>query len=398
MAVEPGITKVLIVDGEEENLHALEQILDGLDITLTKATTGNDALRECLNHDFAALILNMELPDMDGYEVAKFVHEEEKTKHFPIIFVTPTHPDAYHEFKGYKAGALDYITTPINKQILHSKMRVLMELYQKRLEMVEKNRMLKEEIEKRKLIEEELRRLTGELMRSNRELELFAYTASHDLKEPLRKVTVFADRLRKHLNGKLDEKAEDYLERMEGASKRMKELIDGLLELSRITTRAEPFKKVDLAEVLVGIQSDMEVSISRAGADIIVCNLPSIEAEPLQMRQLFSNMLANALKFCNESPRILIKSRPVEKQAYQITIEDNGIGFEEKFLNVIFEPFQRLHPRGEYAGVGMGLAICHRIVSRHGGTITAKSTPGKGACFIITLPARQDRSSFSTGS
>jgi PAS domain S-box-containing protein len=240
-----------------------------------------------------------------------------------------------------------------------------------------------------KMSEERHKELAGELMRSNSELELFAYAASHDLREPLRKITTFADRLRFHLGGKLDDKAGDYLERMEGAAKRMKELIEGLLKLSKITTQAEPFKRVELREVLSGILSDMEVAIDRSGAIIEAGDLPAIEADPLQMRQLFSNLLSNALKFSNEPPRVLIGSRQIEGQAFEITVADNGIGFDEKYLDTIFQPFQQLHDRGEYEGVGMGLAICQRIVSRHRGKITARSAKGRGTVFVITLPARQ---------
>lgn len=227
-----------------------------------------------------------------------------------------------------------------------------------------------------------------ELQRSNKELEFFAYTASHDLREPLRKFTVFADRLRTHSARNLDDQGLDFLARMDRAAHRMTQLIDGLLELSRVTTRAASFCKVDLSKVISEVQSDLEVRLQETGAVIAAGPLPVIEADPLNMRQLFQNLISNALKFCEGPPRISIECRPVD-QLHEITIRDNGIGFDEKYLDVVFKPFQQLHERGTYEGIGMGLAICQRIISRHQGTITAKSTPSQGSVFIITLPERQ---------
>lgn len=235
---------------------------------------------------------------------------------------------------------------------------------------------------------EELDEKARELQRSNKELELFAYTASHDLREPLRKFTVFSDRLRIHSGPKLDEKGLDYLARMDKAAHRMTQLIDGLLELSRVTTRAVSYSNVNLSEVIEEVQSDMEVRLKETGAEIVAGPMPVLEADPLNMRQLFQNLISNALKFCTAPPRIVIRCRPVD-HLHEITIQDNGIGFEEKYLDLIFKPFQQLHERGASEGIGMGLAICQRIVSRHHGTITAKSMPGEGSVFIITLPVRQ---------
>jgi two-component system, LuxR family, sensor kinase FixL len=243
-------------------------------------------------------------------------------------------------------------------------------------------------ITKRRRAEEKLEKKAEELQRSNLELELFAYAASHDLQEPLRKITIFGDRLRVHVGPMLDERGRDYLTRMENAAQRMKKLIDGLLELSRVNTRGSSYRRVSLSKVIEDVLSDLEVHIQETGATIEAGPLPDIEADPLNMRRLFQNLISNALKFCTASPRIIIKSRPLD-HLHEITIQDNGIGFDEKYLDLIFNPFHRLHARDTYEGIGMGLAICLRIVSRHHGTITAKSTPGQGSMFIITLPGRQ---------
>jgi PAS domain S-box-containing protein len=254
----------------------------------------------------------------------------------------------------------------------------------------------------------ELRRAEGKLKTymaklewSNRELQDFAFVASHDLQEPLRKIQAFGDQLKSKHTETLGEEGRDYLERMQNAASRMQTLIQALLNYSRVTTKAEPFIPVDLKNVVQEVLIDLEMSIRGTGGDVEVGDLTSLEADPNQMRQLFQNLIGNALKFHREKPAVKVYGLPLDQAElkerssgggrYQIFVEDNGIGFDEKYLDRIFVPFQRLHGRGIYEGTGMGLAICRKIVERHGGTITAKSTPGKGSTFIVTLPMKQPK-------
>ncbi len=249
-------------------------------------------------------------------------------------------------------------------------------------------RLLKQEIHQRQ-----------ELARSNAELQEFAYVASHDLQEPLRKIQAFSDRLQSKCRDALTEQGRDYLERMQGAARRMQGLIEDLLTLSRVTTQAQPFVPTDLNQVVREVLSDLEVRLRQTGGGVEVGELPTLDADPGQMRRLCQNLLSNALKFHQdgEPPAIRIYSSRLQSVAtgmgfsdrWQIFIEDNGIGFDEKYLDRIFNPFQRLHGRGEFEGTGMGLAICRKIVERHGGTLEARSTPGEGTTFIATLPANQ---------
>jgi len=255
----------------------------------------------------------------------------------------------------------------------------------------------------RKRAEENLRAYAARLNQSNRELQDFAYVASHDLQEPLRKVRAFGDRLKAKYAEVLGEQGRDYLERMEGAATRMQDLIDDLLTLSRVTTQAQPFTLVDLNEVARDVLSDLEARIDQVGGRVEVSGLPTVEADRPQMRQLLQNLIGNALKFHQEeeAPVVKVYGGPVQNRkeelngghagdrAYQILVEDNGIGFDEKHLERVFVPFQRLHSRVAYEGTGMGLAICRKVVERHGGNITAKSTPGRGATFMVTLPVKQ---------
>jgi light-regulated signal transduction histidine kinase (bacteriophytochrome) len=241
--------------------------------------------------------------------------------------------------------------------------------------------------------------VSEELERSNSELQDFATIASHDLQEPLRKIRAFGDRLAERSAGVLDEEAQDSLQRMTNAAGRMQSLINDLLEYSQVTLRPEPPRPVDLGVVVTEVLSDLDERIRTSGGQVHVGPLPTVLASPFQMRQLFQNLIANALKFhaADVAPEVHIeaisrgdwrgqKGRRDRVSVWEIRVRDNGIGFEQKHVERIFAPFQRLHGRQAYEGTGMGLAICRRIVAVLGGTITATSRPRAGATFVITLP------------
>jgi PAS domain S-box-containing protein len=235
----------------------------------------------------------------------------------------------------------------------------------------------------------------AELSRSNNELEQFAFVASHDLQEPLRKIQAMGDRLRAKCQPLLPPETLDYLDRMQAASARMRSLIDDLLTFSRVIRDAQPFEPVELSGIVRDVLGDLEERIERSGGRVEVGDLPRIEADATQMRQLLLNLIGNALKFQPPGGCPLVKvaartSTPVAGEEYcELTVEDNGIGFEAQYSEKIFAVFQRLHGRGEYEGTGVGLAICRRIADRHGGSITATGQPGKGATFTVRLPLRQ---------
>ncbi len=251
--------------------------------------------------------------------------------------------------------------------------------------------------------EEQLRRHAAELERSNRELQDFAYVASHDLQEPLRKISTFTDLVLEDYGKVLDGDGRSYLERVQMAAVRMSRLIKDLLTFSRVETKGRPFEEIDLNEVLREVLTDLEVLLDDTGGTIDVGPLPIIEADPMQMRQLFQNLIGNALKFHrqDEAPAVSIRASYVDPEKLddddagegekrcRIEVADNGVGFEEKYLDRIFSPFQRLHGRSEYEGTGIGLAICRRIAERHEGSITARSKPGMGSTFVVELPVRQ---------
>jgi PAS domain S-box-containing protein len=234
-----------------------------------------------------------------------------------------------------------------------------------------------------------------QLQQSNLELQDFASVAAHDLQEPLRKVQAFGGRLKTSLGTEINEQAQDYIDRMLNATQRMQSLIRDLLKFARVTSQANPFLPVDLARVTREVLSDLEVRIAEENALVEVGCLPTIDADALQMRQLLQNLIGNALKFHQEGKppvvRVYVENADLSRSAdgmVQIVVEDQGIGFDEKYLDRIFTVFQRLHGRNEYEGTGVGLAICRKIALRHGGDITAKSTPGQGSSFVVALPFR----------
>jgi PAS domain S-box-containing protein len=258
--------------------------------------------------------------------------------------------------------------------------------------------------------EDKLRQFTVQLERSNRELQDFAYVASHDLQEPLRKIVVFGERLKEKNSEALGPEALDYLDRMQRAAARMQTLINDLLTFSRVTTKAHPFTSVNLAEIASEVVNDLEGRIELVKGRVELGTLPVVDAEALQMRQLLQNLIGNALKFRRpeEPPVVKVDAQIISapdapaKKLCRLTVSDNCIGFDEKYLDRIFNVFQRLHTRNEYEGTGMGLAIVRKIALYHGGDITAKSKPGEGSTFILTMPmvhpkeARDDSTETTT--
>ena len=263
-----------------------------------------------------------------------------------------------------------------------------------------------EDITDRKRIEEKLKVYAAKLERSNRELQDFAQVASHDLQEPLRKIMAFGDRLKSKVGDSLDEDCRDYLQRMLNAAARMQSLINDLMSFSRIETMGQPFVPTDLGLIASQVIADLETSVEKAGGRVEIEELPTIDADPMQMRQLLQNLIGNSLKYFRAGvpPVVRVYGQKLDapgpestdesalaRQLCQILVADNGIGFDEKYLDRIFTVFQRLHKKGEYEGTGVGLAICRKIVNRHGGTITARSSPGRGTTFVVTMPVRQPK-------
>jgi len=244
------------------------------------------------------------------------------------------------------------------------------------------------DIRERKEAEEKLKKLSDDLARSNADLQQFAYTASHDLQEPLRVIAGFVNLLAKRYKGKLDEKADEFIGYAIDGTKRMQVLIKDLLDYSRVGSTAKSFKPTDCLSVLDKAVFNLQIAIKESGAVITHDDLPTVMADSSQSIRLFQNLISNAIKFRGkEAPRIHISAKQKEDE-WIFSVKDNGIGIDPKFSDQIFVMFQRQHAKKEYPGTGIGLATCEKIVERHGGRIWVESEPGKGSTFFFTIPIR----------
>jgi signal transduction histidine kinase len=398
------VVKILLVDDKPENLVALEAVLDGLGQELIKAQSGKEALRACLEHDFAAILLDVKMPDMDGFEAAAMIREREQSKDTPIIFLTALKSEE-HLFRGYYMGAVDYLYKPIVPEVLRSKVSVFVDLCRKNTilkknsdALEQKNAELEKQMAERLRAEADVRRLnselerrveerTRELSRMNDELRQFAYVASHDLQEPLRTVASYAQLLARRYRGKLDKDADEFIDYMVGGVTRMHSLLNDMLAYSRVTeSKDRPLAPANLNAVVQSAIMNLDLAISENHATVHVYSLPTVHGDEIQLTQVFQNLIGNAIKYRAGEPPSVTVSAAEGVNEWTICVEDNGIGIHPQYADRIFGIFKRLHGR-ELPGTGMGLAICKRIVERHNGRIWVESEAGKGSKFCFTLPS-----------
>jgi signal transduction histidine kinase len=372
--------KILLVDDRQEDLLALEVVLSNENYEFYKGNSGRDALRILLKEqDFAIILIDIQMPLMDGFETATLIRENEKLKNIPIIFLTANNDSQDNIFKGYQKGAVDYLIKPVVPEILTAKVSVFVDLYKKNRELIAQKQSLTG-------LYRELAQRSEELARSNKELEKFAYVASHDMQEPIRTMVSFIQLLELKIKNNPDEETKQYMDFVVSASHRMRDLITGLLQYARINREEKPFEEVDCKDVVNEVIENLHSRILEEKVIIEADSLPVITADYVQIVQLFQNLIVNAIKFRSKnSPVIKISSRKADG-SYLFSIEDNGIGIEQKHADRIFEIFQRLHPLGEYDGTGIGLAICKKIVERFKGKIWMESVKEKGTTFYFTIP------------
>ena len=403
---------ILIVDDKTENILPLQKILELHGFETDAAESGEEALKKTLKNNYALIIMDVQMPGMDGFEVAEALSGSSRTKDIPVIFLSAINKEKKYISKGYETGAVDYITKPVDPDLLMLKVKMFFKLYQQQNELKATRDLLAKEIEIRKEAQENLEvkvnERTRELLDKNEELELknhelqqFAWVVSHDLKEPIRKIEIFI-RLLKEKFVPDDSLAVDYIDRTIRASERMTKLISDLLEYSRLSSDAIP-ESINLNDLVAEVLSDLDYQAEQKNAQITVQPLPTLSAVPSQIRQIFQNLIGNAIKFSRPeaAPQISIVCERIAEKAfnstvsdtgdyYQISVSDNGIGFEEMYLDKIFVIFQRLNDRESYEGTGIGLAIAKKIIEKHNGLITAKSKPGEGSVFKIILPVQQN--------
>lgn len=405
--------KILLVDDRPDNLLSMGSILEQDDYRLYKATSGTEALKILLKDwDFTLILMDVEMPGMNGFETASMIYEREKLKHIPIIFITAHSHGEENVFKGYKAGAVDYIYKPVQPSLLRAKVSVFVELYRKNHQLVEQEQLLKQinkslevEIRDRIVSEEKIKHLNKQLLKNieklestNKELDQFAFIASHDLQEPLRKIRMFNDFIVSKYKDKLDDEGELYLERMQVACGRMQSLINDILTFSKIDVSKEMMEETNLGFIIDQVLDDMDLLIKEKNAKITTCEMPTLKVYPGLIKLLFHHLINNSLKYSNRDVDPIIdisvkletpgsEEKIKKKKYWRICIKDNGVGFEQQYAEQIFSLFKRLHGNTEYSGTGVGLSICKKIVEEHKGYISAQSTAGVGTTFTITLPA-----------
>jgi two-component system sensor histidine kinase/response regulator len=387
------VPKILLVDDNPDNLKALEVVLRGLRAELVKVTNGNDALKATLHNDFALALLDVQMPEMDGYELANILKTEEKTENLPFIFISAVYTDHHNISKGYTRGAYNFFAKPFDPETLIRAVELFIDKYNRSKQQAALNISLNQKAQ-------EIEQKNNELERMNKELQSFAYIASHDLKEPLRKIRTFTDLISEHEKESLSETSRDYFKRIQSAALRMTLLIDDLLTYSNTNSIDQIFEVTDLNEIVKSVIDDFKELLEEKKATIIHSGLPKAKVIAFQVRQAFYNLISNSIKYSSVEREPIIKITcesvlgievkdialsPLQTY-FHISVNDNGIGFDPIYSEKVFEMFQRLHSKSEYSGTGIGLAIVKKIVDNHKGAITASSIPNEGTTFDIYLP------------
>jgi signal transduction histidine kinase len=406
--------KILLVDDREDNLLSIETIFEPDGYKFVKANSGRQALKILLNeYDFALILMDVKMPNLNGFETASLIYEREKLKHIPIIFITANNFGDENIYKGYQSGAVDYIYKPINPDVLRAKVSVLIDLYRKNRQLLQQeqrlvaiNKNLEIEIKERKASEDKIKQLNRQLLENiaslesaNKDLDRFAFMASHDLQEPLRKIRMFSDRLYMKYKESLDEDGKTNIHRIQKAAERMQNLITDILTFSKISVDKPLFVETDLNILISEIITEMDEDLREKRAKITVDKLPHLNLNPSLMKPLFHNLIGNAIKYRKKDvdPQIKITSditapangkatKDANSKYCRIFIEDNGIGFDQKYAEEIFGMFKRLHHNTEFEGTGIGLALCKKIVEQHKGYISARSKVNEGSTFIVSIP------------
>lgn len=414
---------ILIVDDRKENILSLKSILELHKFEVDTATSGEEALKKILRSDYELVILDVQMPGMDGFEVAEAISGYSKSKDIPIIFLTAVSIDKRFITKGYQSGGIDYVTKPFDPDILLLKVKTFSRLHEQNKKLNEIQQELRKEIEFRKDAERQLNAMNqsleqtvsqrtenlsnanAELGRKNLELQQFAYIASHDLKEPLRKIQIFGNLIKDKMESP-SEKSLMYVNKVIHSADRMSTLVNDVLAYSAIDI-PKKFEPVDLNKILHDILADFEILIEEKNATISKNQLPVVDMIPVQARQLLQNLVANAIKFSREGVQPVISVNadllpemewdatpvdPSRAKYCKLTVTDNGIGFQDEYSNKIFSIFQRLHPSDAFEGTGIGLAIAKKITDTHKGSIMAASKPGVGSSFSVLLPLTQNES------
>ena len=363
--------RILVVDDRKENLLATERVLRGLDAVIFKAISGNEALSLMLRHRFALVLLDVQMPEMDGFETARLMQEQDTMRGTPIIFVTAISKEEKYATQAAEIGAVDYVFKPINPDILRSKVKVYLDIWRQR---------------------EEILKLNAILTQSNEELERFAYICSHDMQEPVRMMNSYAGLLEESAGDALDAQGDRYLRFIIDNVGRMQKMIQDILTFSRVGREDVTAETVDCNRIAEETLAEFEAAIAERDALVECGVLPVLETSPTLMRVLLQNLIGNALKFQPPDNRPEVRIAAVEEDGmWRFCVRDNGIGIDPAFHHKIFTIFQRLHRKEDYPGTGIGLSTCRKFIRLCGGDIWFESAPGSGTAFHFALPTPEKR-------
>jgi signal transduction histidine kinase len=408
---------ILLVDDKPENLLALEAVLAAPSYNIVKALTGREALKCILAQDFALILLDVQMPVMDGFEIARLIKQRERSRYIPIIFITAVSKDTMHISEGYSSGAVDYILKPVDPYVLKSKVSFFVELHKKNLQLRQLNEDLRgtgraledanaslrsmHETCERQVIERtaQIQKLNAELERriaersaelklAYNEMESFSHSVSHDLRAPLRHINHFSRFVLNKHSQSMDEEGKDYLRRIIAAGQEMEGLIEALLTLSRVTRGEMQREPVDLGRIARSVAQDLSNRDPDRRVEFSIADAPEAEGDEQLLRLVMANLLDNAWKFTSkrEEARIEFGSTQGPEGCTVFFVRDNGVGFDVTHASKLFNVFERLHPTAEFPGTGVGLATVQRIIERHGGAIWGEGEVGKGATFYFVLP------------
>ncbi|HEX5576310.1 MAG TPA: response regulator [Gemmatimonadales bacterium] len=384
-AVEDRVN-ILLVDDQPANLVALEAMLQGLGQNLIKAESGREALKWLLTHDFAVILLDVKMPDMDGFETAALIRQRDKSRHTPILFLTAADNTQTQAVRGYAVGAVDYLVKPVVPEFVRSKVAVFVELAKKNELLRRQAELLARSEQAARELAEARAELVRDLEHKNRELESFSYAVSHDLRAPLRRIDSFSRAVLESQGDRLDEAGQRFLSRVREASQQMSQLIDDVLYLSRVTRADLRDQEVDLSSLASLALARLQEAEPTRQIEIKIRPAVVVSGDGQLLRIALENLLENAWKFTAKEPSARIEFG-VTQVAGEPTyfVRDNGAGFDMTYADRLFGPFQRLHPHTEFPGSGIGLATVQRIIHRHGGRLWAEGLVGQGATFQFTL-------------
>ena len=413
---------ILLVDDRPDKALAMQTVLASLGQNVIQANSGKEALRCLLETDFAVILLDVNMPGLDGFETAHLIRQRQSTEHTPIIFITGISDTETHMSRGYSLGAVDYILTPVLPDVLRTKVSVFVDLFkmnrqlkrqaerlrlahdqseirvqERTLELAAANQKLRLEIAERQRAEENIRQTaaaleqrvldrTAELAAANQELEAFTYSVAHDLQAPLRNILSYTELLQGESASLLPPESAQYLQRIASRGKYMEQLISHLLNLSIIGKQGLQRTAVDLNALVDEVVASLKAETNGRRIEWKTQPLPTEECDASLVKQVFANLLSNAVKYTQPRSRVLIEVGQLKVDGETaIFVRDNGVGFDMKYAGKLFGVFQRLHPAGAFEGTGVGLATVARIIHRHGGRIWADAVENKGATFYFTI-------------